>query len=226
MAGERKPLARHRIGTQTTIHTHLQQREDGQQLYGFETKADRNLFRLLISVNGVGPQVLWADLRLGAVSLLQAMAAEDVKVLCQAPGVGKRTAERLSLEWRSRLQERWQQQGGTTPLRLVEPVAESRELRATLEALGYGPEEVSAAVAQAGSQGLDPEQPMEEWLRHCRPGSAVKRLENRERYALDYTSWVSPPACPPTPRRTRTDQLPPDPRNRYGVCGSASGDAE
>ena len=43
----------------------------------------------------------WVDLRLGAVSLLQAMAAEDVKVLCQAPGVGKRTAERLSLEWRS-----------------------------------------------------------------------------------------------------------------------------
>ena len=95
------------------------------------------------------------------------MAAEDVKVLCQAPGVGKRTAERLGLEWRSRLQERWKQQGGTTPLRLVEPVAESQELRATLEALGYGPEEVSAAVAQAAGQGLDPEQPMEEWLRHC-----------------------------------------------------------
>ena len=156
------------LEAQTTIHTHLQQREDGQQLYGFETKADRNLFRLLISVNGVGPQVALGLISgLGAVSLLQAMAAEDVKVLCQAPGVGKRTAERLSLEWRSRLQERWQQQGGTTPLRLVEPVAESRELRATLEALGYGPEEVSAAVAQAGSQGLDPEQPMEEWLRHC-----------------------------------------------------------
>lgn len=90
------------------VHTHLQQREDGQQLYGFETKADRNLFRLLISVNGVGPQVALGLISgLGAVSLLQAMAAEDVKVLCQAPGVGKRTAERLSLEWRSRLQERW-----------------------------------------------------------------------------------------------------------------------
>ena len=83
----------------TTVHTHLQQREDGQQLYGFETKADRNLFRLLISVNGVGPQVALGLISgLGAVSLLQAMAAEDVKVLCQAPGVGKRTAERLSLE--------------------------------------------------------------------------------------------------------------------------------
>ena len=96
------------LEAQTTIHTHLQQREDGQQLYGFETKADRNLFRLLISVNGVGPQVALGLISgLGAVSLLQAMAAEDVKVLCQAPGVGKRTAERLSLEWRSRLQERW-----------------------------------------------------------------------------------------------------------------------
>jgi len=155
-------------GSDTAIHTHLQQREDGQQLYGFETKADRNLFRLLISVNGVGPQVALGLISgLGAVSLLQAMAAEDLKALCQAPGVGKRTAERLSLEWRSRLQERWQQQGGSAPLRLVEPVAESHDLRATLEALGYGPEEVNAAIGQAGSQGLEPEQPLEEWLRHC-----------------------------------------------------------
>ena len=100
------------LESQIAVHTHLQQREDGQQLYGFETKADRNLFRLLISVNGVGPQVALGLISgLGAVSLLQAMAAEDVKVLCQAPGVGKRTAERLSLEWRSRLQERWKQQG-------------------------------------------------------------------------------------------------------------------
>ena len=156
------------LDSERAIHTHLQQREDGQQLYGFESKAERNLFRLLISVNGVGPQVALGLISgLGAVALLQAMAAEDLRALCQAPGVGKRTAERLSLEWRSRLQERWQQQGGAAPLRLVEPVAESSELRATLEALGYGPEEVSAALTQAGSQGLDPEQPLEEWLRHC-----------------------------------------------------------
>ena len=156
------------VDGEAAVHTHLQQREDGQQLYGFESNAERNLFRLLISVNGVGPQVALGLISgLGAVSLLQAMAAEDLKVLCQAPGVGKRTAERLSLEWRSRLQERWQQQGGTAPLRLVEPVVESHELRATLEALGYDPEEVSAAVAQAGSHGLDPDQPLEEWLRHC-----------------------------------------------------------
>ena len=66
------------LESQIAVHTHLQQREDGQQLYGFETKADRNLFRLLISVNGVGPQVALGLISgLGAGSLLQAMAAED-----------------------------------------------------------------------------------------------------------------------------------------------------
>ncbi|MEB3176670.1 MAG: Holliday junction branch migration protein RuvA [Synechococcus sp.] len=158
-------------GTSLAIHVHHQQRDDGSVLFGFAQKAERDLFRLLISVNGVGPQVAMGLLSsLGLEQLLQAVAHSDGAALCRAPGVGKRTAERLALEWRSRLQERWSQLGGSGVLSLVEgPAAPSelqRELTTTLEALGYGPEEMTKAIGDAAAS-LNAEAALEEWLRHC-----------------------------------------------------------
>lgn len=158
-------------GTRLAVHVHHQQRDDGSVLFGFAQKTERDLFRLLISVNGVGPQVAMGLLSsLGTDQLLQAVTHGDGTALCKAPGVGKRTAERLALEWRSRLQERWSQLGGSQVLSVVEGPTAPRELQgeltSTLEALGYGPEEMAGAIADAAAN-LSDEAALEEWLRHC-----------------------------------------------------------
>ena len=87
-----------------------------------------------------------------------------------APGVGKRTAERLTLEWRSRLQERWSQLGGQVALTVITSGGPQQtlrtELESTLSALGYGPEELQQAMAHC-SREVEESAPLEEWLRQC-----------------------------------------------------------
>ena len=86
---------------------------DALQLYGFPSIAERDLFRELISVNGVGPQAGLALLdSCGMDELTAAVIHSDIKTLCRAPGVGKKTAERLALELRSRLVNSVGSQGG------------------------------------------------------------------------------------------------------------------
>ena len=158
-------------GSALTLHVHQQQRDDGSVLFGFAAKQERDLFRLLISVNGVGPQVAMGLLgSLGLDGLLEALFADRTAALCSAPGVGKRTAERLTLEWRSRLQERWSQLGGQVALTLIASGGPQQtlrtELESTLSALGYGPEEPQQAMAHC-SRELEESAPLEEWLRQC-----------------------------------------------------------
>jgi len=92
------------IGTEIKIHTHFSVREDGQTLYGFLYKEDREMFRSLITVSGIGPK--------GALSILgimqpddlrMAIACGDVKSISQAPGIGKKTAERVILDLRDKM---------------------------------------------------------------------------------------------------------------------------
>ena len=91
-------------GDNVTIHTHLHAREDALQLYGFVTLEEKSLFQHLISVSGIGPR-----LALGILSGLEvkefrrAVAANDIEGLTRAPGVGRKTAERLILELREKL---------------------------------------------------------------------------------------------------------------------------
>ena len=92
-------------GAPLRLHTHLIVREDDLQLYGFLDPKAQRMFELLIGVSGVGPRVALGLLSaLPAGEAAAAIVAEDVVALARAPGVGKRTAERLILELRQKLE--------------------------------------------------------------------------------------------------------------------------
>jgi Holliday junction DNA helicase RuvA len=91
-------------GKQATLHSHLVVRDDALALYGFASEEERDLFLSLISVSGIGPKVAIAILSGGNPrELLRAIAAGDAKRFQAAPGVGKRTAERLIVELREKV---------------------------------------------------------------------------------------------------------------------------
>lgn len=91
-------------GDDVTIHTYLHVREDELTLYGFENEDERALFEKLIGVSGVGPKVALAVLSsLAPDTLRSAVAREDVALLSSVPGVGKKTAQRLILELKDKL---------------------------------------------------------------------------------------------------------------------------
>jgi holliday junction DNA helicase RuvA len=93
-----------RRGKQATLHAHLVARDDSLALYGFASEEERDLFLHLTSVSGIGPKVAIAILSGGAPrELLRAIAAGDAKRFTSAPGVGKRTAERLIVELREKV---------------------------------------------------------------------------------------------------------------------------
>ncbi|HMI81471.1 MAG TPA: Holliday junction branch migration protein RuvA [Solirubrobacterales bacterium] len=91
-------------GRETFLHAELIAREDSLSLYGFSSEEERDLFRLLITVSGVGPKVAIATLSGGSArDLLRAIAAGDAKRFQAVPGIGKRTAERIIVELREKV---------------------------------------------------------------------------------------------------------------------------
>ena len=91
-------------GSDTFLHAELIAREDSLALYGFATEDERELFRMLISVSGVGPKVAISALSGGSSrELLRAIAAGDTKRFQAVPGIGKRTAERIIVELREKV---------------------------------------------------------------------------------------------------------------------------
>jgi Holliday junction DNA helicase RuvA len=94
-------------GEMTTLYTHLSVREDAMVLYGFMSREELSLFRQLITVSGIGPKGALSLLSsLGADDLRFAVVSGDVKTLSRAPGIGKRTAERLVIDLRGKLEVR------------------------------------------------------------------------------------------------------------------------
>ena len=93
-----------RLGEEVTIYTYFQVREDAMTLYGFLHSQDRDMFRQLIGVNGIGPKGA-----LGILSVLRpddlrlAIVSEDVKALAKAPGIGNKTAQRLILDLKDKI---------------------------------------------------------------------------------------------------------------------------
>ncbi|MHC8328494.1 Holliday junction branch migration protein RuvA [Pseudomonas sp. LB1P83] len=153
------------VGEPLTLHTHLVVREDAQLLYGFFGKRERDFFRELIRLNGVGPKLALALMSsLEVDELVRCVQSQDTSALTKVPGVGKKTAERLLVELKDRFKA-WEtvpamfalvpnQPGGpdTAPVATAENDAVS-----ALISLGYKPQEASKAISSIKEKGLSSE---------------------------------------------------------------------
>jgi Holliday junction DNA helicase RuvA len=148
-------------GQGVTLVTHFHVREDAQILYGFLTEAERSLFRLLLKVNGVGAKM--------ALAILSGMNPQEFRVcvlngdqasLIKLPGIGKKTAERLIVEMRDRVESVDMPATAMTASVVSAATAESPETEAAqaLEALGYRPQEAAKMARKAAAPGLSSEE--------------------------------------------------------------------
>jgi Holliday junction DNA helicase RuvA len=157
------------IGESLQVFTHQQVREDSMILYGFASAAERDLFRQLISVSGIGPQLAIALLNtLGLPDLVQAIVAGNTRLLSRTPGVGNKTAERIALELKTKLAE-WRQHAGLSTAPTADPILEIQEdVEMTLLALGYTNPEIQAALRAVGQNTtLAKNADVEEWIRQA-----------------------------------------------------------
>jgi Holliday junction DNA helicase RuvA len=142
-----------RVGEQARLLTHLVLRDDGMHLYGFSSEAERELFLMLIGVQGVGPKVALAVLSGGAPrELLNAIATGDTARFQAVPGIGKRTAERIIVELREKVA------GKATDEIVVRRTAsdDPRTLaREGLLGLGFTPQEADGLLDQSEGESAE-----------------------------------------------------------------------
>lgn len=155
------------------LYTHLVVREDAQLLFGFATRGDRDVFRRLIRVNGIGARLALAMLSsFSAGELVQTIESGNVAALTRIPGIGKKTAERVVLELAGKLERVVQ---GAGDARGREGVARARDddegsaretdVRAALEVLGYKSADIDRMLATVRADASLVEQPAEAWVR-------------------------------------------------------------
>ncbi len=143
------------VGGRLVLATHLVARDDAQTLYGFMTEADRNLFRALIRISGVGPRLGLTILSgMTAEEFLRCVHHQDVSTLVRLPGVGKKTAERLLFEMRDRLSTGSFDVTGVATLAPRKREGAHEEAVSALIALGYRPPEAERAVSQSFQEDL------------------------------------------------------------------------
>jgi Holliday junction DNA helicase RuvA len=162
------------VGEDFQIFTHMQTREDQTVLFGFASPSERDLFRQLISVTGVGPQVAMALLdALGLQDLVQAIVASNIRLLSKTPGVGNKTAERIALELKTKLAE-WRMQSGLGSALSAAPIPSVQEdVEMTLLALGYTSDEITHALQAVGQS------------------SALSKSDNAEAWIREAIAWLS-----------------------------------
>jgi holliday junction DNA helicase RuvA len=157
------------VGTEIQVFAHLQIREEQPILYGFATAAERDLFRQLVSVSGIGAQLAIALIdTLGIETLVQAIVTGNIRTLSKTPGVGQKTAERIALELKTKLSQ-WRQLAGVRTSGSVAPTAEVLEdVEMTLMALGYENQEIEQAISALSQDALLLKNPSpEEWIRRA-----------------------------------------------------------
>lgn len=150
-------------GTEVILHTHLAVREDAHTLFGFATEGERRLFRSLIKVSGVGAKMALTILSgISVDEFTRCVHEGDTATLTRMPGVGKKTAERLVVEMRDRLERDTQaiRLAGESATGLVSEVANSpvNDAVSALIALGYKPQEASRLVRGIDAEGLSSEE--------------------------------------------------------------------
>lgn len=140
------------IGNEVTLHTHFIVREDAQQLYGFHSREDRSLFRTLLKVNGVGPRLALTILSsLETNEFIRIVLNNEMDSLVRVPGIGKKTAERLIIEMRDKVQGLDSKELNIDTHSAVKPINRNQHTQdaiSALIALGYKPQEASRAVAK------------------------------------------------------------------------------
>ncbi|WP_448599121.1 Holliday junction branch migration protein RuvA [Thermoleptolyngbya sp.] len=157
------------MGEVVQVFTHQQIKEDQIVLYGFGSLAERDLFRQLISVSGVGPQLGMALLDgMGLQDLVQAIVSGNTRLLSRTPGVGAKTAERLALELKTKLAD-WRTQSNLSTTPDAAPVGSVQEdVELTLLALGYSSGEIMQALRAVGQKtALAKNADAEQWIREA-----------------------------------------------------------
>jgi Holliday junction DNA helicase RuvA len=143
------------VGEELFLFTHLLVREDAQTLYGFATEEERALFRLLLKISGIGAKIGLAVLSAMSVEgFRRCVEYEDSASLVKVPGIGKKTAERLIIEMRDRIDTGSAQSEATTVT--VEAGARSEAVDALI-ALGYKPREVQKLIGDLDVDGKSAE---------------------------------------------------------------------
>jgi Holliday junction DNA helicase RuvA len=133
-------------GARITLHTHLVVREDAHLLFGFASDSERQAFRQLLKISGIGARTALAVLSgMSVDELQQAVAGQDAARLTRVPGIGRKTAERLLLELRGKLHS-----GAETASAGLAQSARGDALNALLS-LGYGEKEANAALSRLAS---------------------------------------------------------------------------
>ena len=129
------------VGEKITLLTHLVVREDAQLLYGFGTAGEREAFRLLIRISGVGPRTALSVLSgMSVADIAQAVTAQDAGRLVKVPGIGKKTAERLLLELKGKF-------GADLGAGAAGPGSDAQaDILQALVALGYSDKEAAASL--------------------------------------------------------------------------------
>ncbi len=142
-----------RTGMEVLLHTYMDVREDAIQLFGFLSKDDLETFRLLLKVNGIGPKAALGVLTaISAVDLRFAVLADDIKAISAAPGIGKKTAQKLVLELKDKfsLEDTFEQKmAENTEIVSAAPNDNQGEAVQALVALGYAGSDALKAVKAA-----------------------------------------------------------------------------
>lgn len=158
------------LGQVVVLHTHFVVREDAQLLFGFLDQRERDMFRILIKVNGVGPKLGLAILSgLNSEALVRCVQEDDVSTLVKLPGIGKKTAERLLIELRDKVKDIFSGSGEAPSLEGVAPVGKADiadEAESALIALGYRPQDAAKAIKRASEPNQNLEQLIKQALKN------------------------------------------------------------
>lgn len=157
------------VGEETKLYTYTSVREDAISLYGFLTRDDLDMFKLLIGVNGIGPK--------GGQSILSVMSPDDLrfaivsgdaKMIAKAPGIGAKTAQRIILDMRDKVSLEDTLHADRSEVQIDSSISDSvREAVEALTALGYGVTEASRAVKEVkGAEQMAVEEILKASLKH------------------------------------------------------------